>query len=382
MRDPDYSPEMAGPARQARERDLEAAHGEVPLLVDVARRGARADAQPVRAAARQRRVVRRRRTTSTATTMRDVPRLAHPRRHPLRDPPRARLPAPGRLRRRATTAAGRPGSSATPSARPDRGRRRHRLVGRARVRPTRARSRTASSSRRTRPSAPLAAWVLRQNGRAVPLEPRELRHDVTDRLALVRERHEGAAPSPRARGARPNGDRRATGRRGPGRPRALRASSRRSSHTCSPPAARSKDAEIPGAGPRRPVLDPARGARGAPPAAQPRQLRRRLLRGLRRAPRATIVRVDKELYGDIFRSPPRLTPLEARAIRLALEFVGPMIAADAHSPLERVRDKLEETFGQFQLEQRPSRSATRAEERLFARSAPRSASARSSSSST
>ena len=49
------------------------------------------------------------------------------------------------------------------------------------------------------------------------------------------------------------------------------------------------------------------------------------------------VHVEKELFGDTFRSPPRLTPLEARAIRLALEFVGPMIAADAHTPLERVR---------------------------------------------
>ena len=57
------------------------------------------------------------------------------------------------------------------------------------------------------------------------------------------------------------------------------------------------------------------------------------------------VHVDKELFGDTFRRPPRLTPLEARAIRLALEFVGPMIAAGAHSPLERVRAKLEETFG-------------------------------------
>jgi proteasome accessory factor C len=61
--------------------------------------------------------------------------------------------------------------------------------------------------------------------------------------------------------------------------------------------------------------------------------------------------VDKELYGDTFRRPPRLTPLEARAIRLALEFVGPMIAARAHTPLDRVRAKLEETFGQFPLAQ-------------------------------
>ena len=78
------------------------------------------------------------------------------------------------------------------------------------------------------------------------------------------------------------------------------------------------------------------------------------------------MRVDKELYGDTFRSPPRLTPLEARAIRLALEFVGPMIAADAHTPLDRVRRKLEETFGQFELAQTPSPHVGEAEEDLIA----------------
>src|SRR5207249_10061881 len=76
------------------------------------------------------------------------------------------------------------------------------------------------------------------------------------------------------------------------------------------------------------------------------------------------VRVDKELYGDTFGMPPRLTPLEARAIRLALEFVGPMIAADAHTPLERVRAKLEETFGEFELVQTPEPQVQRAEEDL------------------
>jgi proteasome accessory factor C len=64
-----------------------------------------------------------------------------------------------------------------------------------------------------------------------------------------------------------------------------------------------------------------------------------------------VVHVDKELWGDTFRASPRLTPLEARAIRLALEYVGPMIAADAHSPLDKVRKKLEETFGVFELGQ-------------------------------
>src|SRR5205814_6874319 len=77
------------------------------------------------------------------------------------------------------------------------------------------------------------------------------------------------------------------------------------------------------------------------------------------------VHVDKELYGDTFRAAPRLTPLEARAIRLALEFVGPTIAAAAHTPLDRVRRKLEETFGEFDLAQTPEPHAG-AEESLVA----------------
>jgi len=79
------------------------------------------------------------------------------------------------------------------------------------------------------------------------------------------------------------------------------------------------------------------------------------------------VHVDKELWGDTFRAAPRLTPLEARAIRLALEYVGPMIAADAHTPLARVRKKLEETFGQFELAQTPPPHVASEEVDLVAR---------------
>jgi len=78
------------------------------------------------------------------------------------------------------------------------------------------------------------------------------------------------------------------------------------------------------------------------------------------------VYVEKELFGDAFRRAPRLTPLEARAIRLALEFVGPMIAAEAHTSLTRVRDKLEETFGQFELRETPEPPVPDAEEELIA----------------
>jgi proteasome accessory factor C len=76
------------------------------------------------------------------------------------------------------------------------------------------------------------------------------------------------------------------------------------------------------------------------------------------------VRIDKELYGDVFRLPPRLTPLEARAIRLALDIVGPTIAARAHTPLDRVRKKLEDTFGQFDVGGAPETRLQTDEERL------------------
>ena len=77
-----------------------------------------------------------------------------------------------------------------------------------------------------------------------------------------------------------------------------------------------------------------------------------------------VVRVEKELYGDVFRRPPKLTPLEARAIHLAMEYVGPTIAAEAHTPLRRVRKKLEETFGRFDVAGTPGPRNASAEETL------------------
>jgi len=79
-----------------------------------------------------------------------------------------------------------------------------------------------------------------------------------------------------------------------------------------------------------------------------------------------VVRVDKELFGDTFRKPPRLTPLEARAIQLALEFVGPSIAAQANTQLDRARQKLADTFGEFDVEEPPDRIALSEEEGLIA----------------
>jgi predicted DNA-binding transcriptional regulator YafY len=197
----------------------------------------------------------------------------------------------------------------------------------------------------------LASWVLRQDGRARPLEPDELRREVAGALRKVRDVHEGSAPAPAAK--------------------------RRV-------AARDGDGERP-AGPVVPerfgllqaLLAYLLASCGDRPSAQipaselvehfhipEDQLQDHLsllslvnfgggCYAVYAELQDDVVRVDKELYGDTFRSAPRLTPLEARAITLALEFVGPMIAAEANDPLRNVRRKLEETFGQFDRAQTP-----------------------------
>jgi predicted DNA-binding transcriptional regulator YafY len=65
------------------------------------------------------------------------------------------------------------------------------------------------------------------------------------------------------------------------------------------------------------------------------------------------VLVDKELYGDTFRRPARLSPLEAKALLRALDVVSPVIAAESHSSLQTVRDKIAQAFGQFTLADTP-----------------------------
>lgn len=198
----------------------------------------------------------------------------------------------------------------------------------------------------------LASWVLRQNGRAVPLEPQELKREVAAALRLVRERHEGAAPLPaREKPARGNDGaaERPAGPVAPERFAVLQALLAYLLAACG----ENRAAEIPAGE----LLERF-------PSIPAEELEEHLsllnlvnfgggcytvyaeLQG-------DSVHVDKELWGDTFRAAPRLTPLEARAIRLALEYVGPMIAAEAHSPLSRVRKKLEETFGQFELARTP-----------------------------
>ena len=210
----------------------------------------------------------------------------------------------------------------------------------------------------------LASWILRQDGRAIPLEPDGLRREVAQALRAVREGHEEAppklaSPSPvprvEASGERPAGP------VVPERFAVLQALLAYLLAACG----EANDAVIQA----REIVE--RFHIPAEELEEHLQLLNLVNFGggcytVYAALEGDKVHVDKELYGDTFRHAPRLTPLEARAIGLALEFVGPMIAADAHTPLDRVRKKLEETFGQFELTQTPNPQIVEAEADLVA----------------
>jgi proteasome accessory factor C len=211
---------------------------------------------------------------------------------------------------------------------------------------------------------PLVGWILRQNGRAVPLEPEELRDEVASALAVLRERHEGDLPE-LARERRVPAHRpvveRPVGPVAPERFGVLQSLLAHLLDSCGD----GKEAH----------LDADELAQRFSIPREELQDQLSLLNLVNFGggcytvyaevnDETGIVRVDKELYGDVFRRPPRLTPLEARAIRLAIEYVGPTIAAEAHTPLQRVRRKLEETFGRFELAQTPEPRVSGDEEGL------------------
>ncbi|MEK6273781.1 MAG: WYL domain-containing protein [Actinomycetota bacterium] len=207
----------------------------------------------------------------------------------------------------------------------------------------------------------LSAWILRQDGRAIPLAPPELRRLVRDDLDLVHKRHDGKLPKVAAEATKADveAEERPASPVPPERFGLLQAllayllaRCGEDTQTVIPAAEISERFHI-------------------PPESLEEHLQLLNLVNFGGGCYAVYtelqngqVHVEKELFGDTFRSPPRLTPLEARAIRLALEFVGPMIAADAHTPLERVRHKLEETFGQFDLPHTAEPRGARAEEKL------------------
>jgi len=206
----------------------------------------------------------------------------------------------------------------------------------------------------------LAGWVLRQEGRARPLSPRELITEAKEGLERVIAAHEGEpSKPPRAAAAKPEPEtlERPAGPVAPERFGVLQALLAYLLDACG----ESSSATIPA----DELVE-----RFHIPADQLDDHLQLLnlvnFGGGCYAVYASLedgeVHVDKELFGEAFRRPPRLTPLEARAIRLALEFVGPMIAAEAHTPLERVRRKLEDTFGEFELPEASKRSGSAEEE--------------------
>ncbi len=210
----------------------------------------------------------------------------------------------------------------------------------------------------------LASWVLRQEGRAIPAAPAALRREVAASLRRVQERHEGPPAAPAEELSVPHVDgqvERPSGPVVPERFAVLQALLAFLLARC-------------GEGPETVIAASELVERFKIP---PEELEEHLsllnlvnFGGGCYAVYAELhgdeIHVDKELFGDTFRSPPRLTPLEARAIRLALEFVGPMIAADANTPLERVRRKLEETFGAFEPAQHSAPHVDLAEADLVA----------------
>jgi predicted DNA-binding transcriptional regulator YafY len=211
---------------------------------------------------------------------------------------------------------------------------------------------------------PLAGWVLRQNGRAVPLEPEALRAACAEGLRRVRAAHEAEPPKlarEKAAEASPDGLERPAPAVAPERFGVLQALLAYLLAACG----ENRDAELDADDlavrfhiPREELQDHL-------------SLLNLVNFGggcytVYAELEGDVVRVDKELYGDVFRLAPRLTPLEARAIRLALDIVGPTIAAQVHTPLDRVRKKLEETFGQFEDHQTPEPREELDEEELVA----------------
>ena len=211
---------------------------------------------------------------------------------------------------------------------------------------------------------PLAGWVLRQNGRALPLEPEELRAACAEGLRRVREAHEAEPPKlarEKTVEISPDGLERPAPAVAPERFGVLQALLAYLLAACGEAATRELDADDLAARfhiPREELQD------------HLSLLNLVNFGGGCYTVYAELdgdtVRVDKELYGDVFRLAPRLTPLEARAIRLALDIVGPSIAAQVHTPLDRVRKKLEETFGQFEDHQTPETRSELDEEELVA----------------
>ena len=78
------------------------------------------------------------------------------------------------------------------------------------------------------------------------------------------------------------------------------------------------------------------------------------------------VKVDAWPEGEVFRRPARLSPLEAKALLLALDLVGPLVAATSTSDLDSVRAKLTEGFGGYGSPSVPATAPTSSEQHVLA----------------
>jgi proteasome accessory factor BC len=211
--------------------------------------------------------------------------------------------------------------------------------------------------------AALSSWILSLGGQVTPLAPPELLQQVTDDLRAVAARHEGpptptdpvAAPEPSE--LEPRMPDRGPGPVAPERFALLQALLAYLLDCCGDePSASVSAAELR----ERFRLSP-----------QELQDHLDLLNlvnfggGCYAVYCSTVngsVQVDKELYGDTFRRPARLSPLEAKALLRALDVVAPLVAAEAHTSLDTVRAKVEGAFGRFPLADTPAPQHADAEE--------------------
>src|SRR6185312_12996316 len=209
---------------------------------------------------------------------------------------------------------------------------------------------------------PLAAWILSLGGRAVPVEPAELVDSVADDLRMVAEAHSapartlpGAAKPSRA--PEPSLQARGPSAVAPERFALLQALLAFLLARCGEgSSARVEAAEVE----ERFQLDP-----------QELKESLELLNLVNFGGGCYAVYcstddghvvVDKELYGDAFRRPARLSPLEAKALLRALDVVAPLVAAEADTSLQTVREKVEAAFGRFPLSDTPMPQEEGAEE--------------------
>ena len=206
----------------------------------------------------------------------------------------------------------------------------------------------------------LAGWLIGLDGLATPLSPPELVERVASALERVAADARGRAAAARraARARRPRA------RRPSAASRRSRRSASRCCRRCSPTCSR------PAASARTRCIDAAELAERFKLTDDELEDHLQLLNLVNfgggcyavyaeRVDDGRTIHVEKELYGDEFRRPARLSPLEAKALLLALDLVGPLVAADAGTTLDDVRAKLEAAFGRYDMRGAPRRSRRR-----------------------